>query len=50
MQERRVARKDVGRYADPTDVGSLILPILVHKGILLQHPLHVFLVVTALRP
>lgn len=50
MQKRGVARKNVGGYVDPTDVGPLILPILVHKGILLQHPLHVFLIVTALRP
>ena len=42
MQSGRIARKNVGRNFDLFDLRSLIIPVIVHERILLEHRGSVF--------
>lgn len=46
MEECGVTRKDVRRYADFTDLRSFVFPVFLDIGIFLQHPYHIFLLIS----
>lgn len=48
VQQSGITCKNVGRNIDTVDFSSFILPILIHKGILIEHRLHIFLTVPPL--